>query len=143
MFTVNTSVWIDRSIEDVFDYVADLNRNHEWQADTIRSEYVSDGPIGVGSRAVTASKVMGREMEADLEVTAYNRPYEMCFATGSGPISFAGCNALEEQDGGTLISITAEIEAAGFFKVAEGVMKGQIQGNVERDMNNLKQVLEG
>lgn len=143
MFNVNASVWIDRSVEDVFAFTADFENSMTWQADVTRSEQTSDGPVGVGTTGVFGQKVMGREIENDVEVTAYDPPYEMCFNTLSGPVSFTGCQICEEQDGGTLFTITIDAEGAGFFKVAEGLLKGQVQSSIERDLGILKEVMEG
>ena len=102
-----------------------------------------DGTEGVGSTAVMTQKVMGREVENQMEVTAYEPPYQLCFATTSGPISFEGCQTCEEDEGGTLFSLAIDGEVGGFFKVAEGMVQRQVQSSFERDLANLKAILEG
>ena len=97
----------------------------------------------VGSTGIFVQKFMGREMSNDVEVTSYNRPYEACMASTSGPIQFTGCQYYEEQEGGTLMTFSAEAEVGGFFKVAEGMVKNQFESQFEGDLATLKQVMEG
>jgi len=114
-----------------------------WQMDVTHSEKTSGGPLGVGTTGVFAQKVMGREISNTVEVTAYDPPYQMCFSTTSGPVSFEGCQVCEEYEGGTLFTLDMTGEAGGFFKVAEGMLQKQVQSSFERDLNMLKQVMEG
>lgn len=143
MFTVQMSSFINRSVEDVFAYATDFSKSQEWQADVIRSEMTSPGPVGVGSTGVFVQKFMGRELANEMEVTAYEPPNRICFKTTSGPVSFEGCQTFEAQDGGTLFTFDITAEGAGFFKVAEGVVKKQLESTFERDLATLKEVMGG
>lgn len=41
---------IDRSPEDVFDYLVDLRHELEWNPDTQSMEKITEGSIGVGTK---------------------------------------------------------------------------------------------
>ncbi len=143
MISAAASVFVERPIEEVFAYIAEMGNTQQWQADVTRAEVTSNGPLGVGSTGIFAQKVMGREISNEFEITAYDPPYQLCFKTIAGPVSFEGCQTCEEQNGGTLVTMHMNGEAGGFFKVAEGMLQGQVQKSFERDLNMLKQVLEG
>jgi hypothetical protein len=143
MISATSSVFINRPVEEVFEFTAAFENSHLWQGDLIRSEQTSDGPLGVGATGIFAQKFMGREMENTVEVTVYDPPYQMCFRSTSGPIAFEGCQTCESVDGGTQFTVAIEGEAGGFFKVAEGMVQKQLASSLERDNNNLKAVLEG
>ena len=143
MISFTKQIWINRSIEDVFDFSTAFENNHLWTSGLVRSEQTSDGPLGVGTTGIFVQKFMGREMENDVEVTAYDRPYQACMSSTSGPISFAGCQSYEEQEGGTLFTFSVEAEAGGFFKVAEGMVRKQMETQFEGDLVTLKTIMEG
>jgi hypothetical protein len=143
VITASASVFINRSPEDIFEFASDFESSHLWQEDVIRSEQTSEGPVGVGSTGVFGQKLLGREVENEMEVTAYEPPTRLCFRTTSGPISFEGCQICEAQDGGTLFTLEIEGEVGGFFKLAEGMVQKQVVSSFERDLNNLKSVMEG
>lgn len=143
MVTASSSVWVDRSPEDLFAYCAVFENATTWQEDVIRSEQTSDGEPGLGSTGIYAQKLLGREVENHVEIAAYDPPASICWQTTSGPISFYGCQTFEEQEGGTLVTMSAEIEGAGFFKVAEGMLKNQAQSGFDRDLANFKALMEG
>jgi hypothetical protein len=135
------SVFVARPIGEVFDYMTDLSKAHEWGDDVVRAE--AHGDPAVGMTGVYVQKFMGREVENEVEVTAYNPPYELCYRTTAGPVSFEGCQRCEEQDGGTLVSQSVNAEVGGFFKVAEGMVANQLESSMQKDFDNLKAILEG
>ena len=51
MAPIVESVKVARTPEEVFDYVADLSRHVEWQAQIVDVRVDTDGPTRVGSRA--------------------------------------------------------------------------------------------
>lgn len=141
MISKEVSVFVARPIGEVFDYLTDLSKAHEWGDDVVRAE--AHGDPAVGTTGVYVQKFMGREVENEVEVTAYNPPYELCYRSTSGPVSFQGCQRCAEQDGGTLLSQTISAEAGGFFKVAEGMVGNQLESSMQKDFENLKAILEG
>jgi uncharacterized protein YndB with AHSA1/START domain len=143
MISAAASVFINRPIEDVFEFTTAMENVQKWQADVTHAEFTSNGLVGVGTTGILAQKVMGREISSGFEVTVYEPPYQLCFRTTAGPVSVEGCQTCEEQDSGTLFTMTMSGEAGGFFKVAEGMLQGQVQKSFERDLNMLKQVMEG
>ena len=140
MIEISKSIFISRAAEDIFAYVTDPNHTHEWQEDTISAS--TDGELSVGVTGSYTQRLMGREVESATECIAYDPPYRIGWQTIGGPIKFHATYDLEPQDGGTLVVQNIEAEAGGFFKVAEGVVAKQAAGGAERDLNNLKAIME-
>ena len=141
MISTEVSVFINRPVQEVYDFASDFAKTQEWQQDVIRSEM--NGPLAIGTTGVFVQKFMGREIENDVEITGVDPPYELCFKSTSGPISFEGCQRTVEQDDGTLASFVVEAEVGGFFKVAEGLVAKQLESTLQRDLENLKAIMEG
>jgi carbon monoxide dehydrogenase subunit G len=143
MISVEQSIFINRSPEDVLAFVSDPTNITSWQVDAVSAESTSEGPPGVGSTMRLMQKVMGRDVANDIEVTVWEPPHRMCFQSTSGPIQFTGCQSCEESDGGTHFTWSMEGEVGGFFKVAEGMVAKQLEKSVGENLNRLKSILEG
>ena len=66
-FTVNT--FINRPPHEVFDYVTNPANASKWQSSNLSSKWTSEGPVGVGSTVRSVSRMLGRDMEMDMEIT--------------------------------------------------------------------------
>lgn len=74
MARVAGSIVIGRSIEQVFDAVADQTNEPRYNLAMTASRRVTDGPIGVGTHFLATILIRGRPMEVDIEVTRFERP---------------------------------------------------------------------
>lgn len=142
MISLQKSMFVDRPVEDVFAFVTDPANDPQWRNNVEISEITSEGPLGVGSTIRYISKFLGRELDFTAEVTVYEPPRQICFTSAAGPLAFDVRNTTEEQDGGTLISFTGEMEVGGFFSMAEGMVAKQFEGQVDEEWDRLKALLE-
>jgi carbon monoxide dehydrogenase subunit G len=142
MFSVDKSVHIDKPAADVFSFVSDFANDAKWQSGVVRSEQTSAGPLGKGTTGQTVQKFMGREMKSDLLVTTFDPPKRFGAKTTSGPVQFEVMCTLEEMGGGTHMTVHMEGEPGGFFKVAEGMVKNELNKSLDTDLAKLKQMLE-
>jgi carbon monoxide dehydrogenase subunit G len=133
---------INRSQQDIFDYVSNPANDVKWQGSAKSSEWVSEAPYGVGSQVHAVNRFMGRDIDSMLEITAWDPPGAYGQKSISGPIPFEINMQLEAQDEGTRLTIRGNAEAGGFFKLAEGLVGKQLQKQIEKDFETLKQVLE-
>jgi carbon monoxide dehydrogenase subunit G len=142
MFEFEESVFIQRSPQEVFDVITDPAKSVQWQSSTESGEWTSEAPFGVGSTWKTKIKFMGREIEAELQVTSWESPNLIGFKTLNGPIPMEATNELQPQDNGTLLTVKGQIEFGGFLKVAEGMAGKQAVKQMENDNNTLKLLME-
>src|SRR2546430_7201550 len=71
MIKVEKSIVIDRSQEDVFEYVSAHTNAPRWQRGLLEVRRATEGTIGVGTRHTLVRMFMGRRMEASNEFTQY------------------------------------------------------------------------
>jgi Polyketide cyclase / dehydrase and lipid transport. len=81
---------VRRSVEEVFDFVGThYFENHpRWEREVIEVRRLTDGPVGVGDRAVMVRQEYGRRSEAPLEVTAFEPPRTIAFRHVDSPMLF-------------------------------------------------------
>lgn len=142
MYTIESSVYINRPPQEVFDYLADPTNQPEWQDGVESAEWTSEGPPGVGATMKTVTKFLGRKIEAELEITSWDPPRQMGFKALNGPIPFENTTILKAQGDGTLVTQHAEGEFGGFFKLAEGMVGKQAEKTFDTSHAALKLLLE-
>jgi carbon monoxide dehydrogenase subunit G len=143
MFEFEKTILINRSPEEVFEFLTNPANEPKWRDSSISGEWTSDGPIGVGSTQHTVSKVLGREMETTSEVTVWDPPNEYGWKSVGGQMPFEATQKFESKEGGTQLTFSGQAEVGGFFKLAEGLVGKQLEKMMDKDMNGLKVYIEG
>ena len=139
MQRVERSARIGASPEEVFTYLADLDRLAEWQTGVVSAELTSDGEIGVGSTALVTRQLMGQSIAAPLTVTEYEPPRRM--AIGS---EVSGVKALAELDlapadgGATDLSFSMEIRGSMLTAFMEPMIAGAAGGDIDASLERVK-----
>lgn len=141
MITIDFTVEIDRPAAEVFERLTDLGRLPDWQASAVSAE--ADGPLAEGMRIRERRKVMGREIDNELEVVAYDPPRQLTLQARKGPVPFSVDHRLAESDGGgTVVHVVAEAKTATFMKVAEPMLARQAEHELRGDFERLRDLLE-
>ena len=142
MITFEKSIFINRPQQEVFDFLTDPTNDSKWRDSAVSSEWVTEEPVGVGSKLRSVDKFLGRNLESTAEITTWDPPSTYGQKTLSGPVPFAFTISLEAQGGGTRLTMNVQAEFGGFFKMAEGLVGKQLEKQIETDFNGLKRVLE-
>lgn len=142
MATFTVTTFINRPVQEVFDFMTNPANFAQWQSGTKSAIWASEGPVGVGSIFNSIGEMMGREMKMDLEITQWSPPTVWGIKGQTGPMKFGAISKFELKDGGTQVTQTFEGEVGGLFSLAEGLAIKQLQKQVENDGNTLKKLLE-
>lgn len=142
MYKFESSVYIQRPQQEVFDYYTNPSNQPKWQSGVESAEWTSEAPHGAGSTMKTVTNFLGRKIEAELEITTWDPPREMGFKALGGPIPFENTTILEAQGDGTLVTHRVQGEFGGFFKLAEGLVGKQAERTFEASNAALKLLLE-
>ncbi len=142
MVTFEKSYFISRPQQEVFDFVTNPANDVQWRGSAISAEWTSPGPVGVGSTQRSVDKFLGRKIETESEVTAWDPPSQYAWKAASGPVPFEITIRFDPREGGTQVSMNGQAEMAGFFKLAEGLAGKQLEKQIDTDFNALKQLLE-
>jgi carbon monoxide dehydrogenase subunit G len=137
---VEHSVQISRSPEDVFVRLSDVERLPEWQTSAL--EVHADGPIAQGSRIFEKRRLMGREMDNELEVVAFDPPRRLTLRSLGGPVKLTIDHELAAVDGGTRLTIVASGKPGGVMKLAGPMIERTAREEIRGDFARLKELLE-
>jgi uncharacterized membrane protein len=139
---IERNVVIDRPIGELFEFVHDPTNDAKWQTTVTESHVLTEGPLRVGSQIREVRRFLGVRVELGFELTEYEPPTRSSVKSISGPFPFSGSYVLEPLDGATRFTVTGDIEAHGFFKLAEPVFARMAGRELETNLGHLKDLLE-
>jgi len=84
--TAHLGIYIERSAQDVFDFVMDLGRTPEWRPRMSGAEWVTPGPPGVGSKFRVSAKALLYTFKFELEITEWDPPHYFAYVGKQGPV---------------------------------------------------------
>ena len=142
MINVDFSALVDKPIKDVFTFVANPNNMSKWNAAVVSLEQISPGAVGVGTKFKSVGEIMGRRIEGEMQITAYEPDAKCAFQVQAGPMKVDLTMSFKTVGTGTKISLNAQGNPGGIFKLAEGVMAGQVKSMMEGNLARLKSALE-
>ncbi len=142
MAKVEASKVINRPIEEVFTFAANIENNPKWQDRVLEARVTSEGPISTGSTFRYVEKLLNRIVDTTGEITEYNPNRNYFFKSISGPFKLNGGFTFESVNGGTKVALKIEAKIGGFFKLAEPIVVKRVQKQLEADLAKLKDILE-
>jgi hypothetical protein len=137
-----TPLRVKRSPEEVFAYVADVNRHDEWSSAVQESRLEGFGPVAKGSRYYQKFKILGRTVEGQAVIEDYEPGRRVAFRSLTGPMPYGWDVVVEPADGGTVLTSHGEMDAAGLLKLAAPAMRSAFKRQAEHDFRALKTILE-
>lgn len=145
MSRIVESVDINRRPEDVFAYVDDLSRHHEWDDQIVSTSVETDGPTRVGTRATDTRKVPMGKQEIAYEITEHDAPRRAAFRGVRGPVRANGVMTVEPLDDGARSRVTIDLELEGHGlvgKLLAPIANRDARKNVPKSQAKLKEQLE-
>lgn len=142
MINFELSTLVDRPIQDVFNFLSNPLNLPKWQGMIASIEQATPGPNTVGSKYNVHAEVLGRHIDGLMEITAYEPPTKFGFTNQAGPMQVTVTVTLKPVGTGAKITLNAQGNPEGLFKLAEGPLTHQIKSQMETNLAKLKSVLE-
>ena len=142
MINLDLGTLIDRPVSEVFAFVANPANMAKWNSAVVSLEQLTPGQVGVGTKFKSTGEMMGRRIEGEMQVTSYEPDTAYGFQVNAGPMQVNVNLTFKTVGTGTKISLNAQGNPAGFFKLAEGVMAGRVKSMMEENLARLKSQLE-
>jgi uncharacterized membrane protein len=140
MPSAQNSVVINRPRSEVFAFVADHENDPKWRPGVADIKRAS----GEGQGAIYTQGIkgpMGKRIDADFEVTAYQPDTLLAFRTLAGPVRPEGSFRFEDADGGTRVTFSLNADLTGGKKLMAPMVGKSMRSEVAA-LDNLKRVLE-
>jgi hypothetical protein len=107
-----------------------------------RVHRTDDGLVWITPHGRAYPVPLGRELDNELEVTAYDPPRRFALEGRSGPVPLSIDHELIENDGKTVLRVHAQAEPGALYKLAEPMIKRTAEQELRTDFERLKGRLE-
>jgi carbon monoxide dehydrogenase subunit G len=142
MINLDLSTLIDKPVKEVFAFVTNPNNMSKWNSAVVSLEQITPGAVGMGTKFKNVGEMMGRRIEGEMQVVAFEPDSKYGFQMNAGPMQVNVTLSFKTVGTGTKLSLNAQGNPAGVFKLAEGVMQGRVKAMMEENLARLKSVLE-
>jgi uncharacterized protein YndB with AHSA1/START domain len=145
MAPIISTIEIARPVEEVFFYVIDPSRMHEWQQGMTSGGHMDGTPVHVGSHCTTVRKIGGAQRQVVTEITDYDPPRHWADHGIDGPIRAVvsvDVEALADHTG-SRVTIAVDFEGHGIGKLLVPlVVRRSARREMPTNMQRLKRQLE-
>jgi uncharacterized membrane protein len=135
------TIHIQRPPEEVFTYMSNIEHEVQWR-NLVDVNVTSGLPLRQGSTYRYVANMMGRQLQTEGEITGFELNQGWSFKSTSGPIPLEGGVAVESADGGTKVTLGGEVKLGSLLKLVEPILRGMMQRQLTRELQNLKKLLE-
>jgi len=140
---VLTEIEIARPREEVAAYAADPDNAMSWYQNIKRVDWETPRPLGVGSRVAFVAEFLGRTLAYTYEIRELVPGERLVMSTAQGPFPMETTYTWDDAgDGGTRMTLRNRGEPSGFKRVGAPLMARAMRRSNEKDLRDLKRILE-
>ena len=136
------SIVINRPVEEIFGFLANLENDIKWRSEWVETKNTSGGTLGVGATFCLTGEFLGRRVPTIYEVVEYEPNRSAAWKTVSGPLPLKFQRTFERGEGGTRFTIKYEAEVRGLFKLLMSFLAGTVKRQHEGDLRKVKELME-
>ena len=141
MITFQTSIDIERPIEEVFAYVSDPGNLPSWNS-AVRDVRATRGAKGIGSTYEMRRQLPTGSVTNQLEIVACEQPLEFAIRTTAGPTPFLYRYRFAAENDKTILELDGHVELDGIAKVMPQLARNAVKRGVDDNLATLKLLLE-
>ncbi len=139
------SIVINKTVEEVFSYMDDIEREHEWQP-YLRGwrQSPDQNQNGVGTVRRYDNQYMGRSFTNEYRIVEYERNKKVMYeSTPEAAVQARGGTLWEPSNGGTKVTFIFKPQLGDFWGfVPRPIVRRIYMRTLKNNMQRLKQVLE-
>ena len=141
-YSVTETIHIERSPEEVFDFIADPGNDREWCVLVPESRFTGDTATGLGSYDFVQLLPMGRRVPGWGAILELNRPTGLRSRSGFERTVIESAFELMPEAGGTRIKHTNDARWHGWQRFMHPMLRRATRKNVTDQLASLKALLE-
>ena len=143
MASIHRTIVINRSVDEVFAYFADVANDPQWRGAGVKEISIS-GAMGQGAHIhqKLAAGPLGSAVTADMDVVVYEPPTALAFQVTTGPLRPRVEFAFAPSATGTEVTFAIDAPLTGFKKAVMGKMAAKNMAAEADALDNAKRILE-
>jgi carbon monoxide dehydrogenase subunit G len=139
MFKIEQDVEINRPPDAVFDFIADVRNEPDWNPVIKSATLVSSQPIGTGTRFDVVRKGSGLSR---MTVTTFERPSDLVIQSTFRGGEYTYTAHLEPKDSGTHLHERVEMNLKGPMKLLASMIQKRLAREVPETAERMKRAVE-
>jgi uncharacterized protein YndB with AHSA1/START domain len=139
---IEGEVVIERPVDEVFDTVADEGNEPRYNPDMLRTEKVTDGPIGEGTRFRSLHRGIRRPVGLSTEITTYERPTRLAIASTMDWADVQGTLTFDRVLAGTRMRWSWDVRPKGAYRLLTPLLPRLTRREEDAVWAGLKRLLE-
>lgn len=144
MIDVSAQIDINCSRDKVAEYSANPDNAPKWYVNIKGAKWRTPRPLKVGSQIIFKAKFLGKSLVYIYEISEYAAEQKMVMKTIMGPFPMETIYTWKSIDGNiTRMSLQNKGNPSGFSKILTPLFKFAIKKANNRDLQRLKQIIEG
>jgi hypothetical protein len=136
--TIETSLPID----ETFAFVADFANCSQWDPNTVTSERVDAGPVGVGARYRLGVRQRGTVVPMEYQVSTWEPGRRVVLAGAGSNVRATDEIRFESIPTGTRVDYTADIGLTGWMRLVEPFAGGALEKIAKDAVAGMQRALE-
>jgi hypothetical protein len=141
---VSTQIDINRARLEVAAYAGDPERAPDWYVNIENIEWKTSPPARVGTRVAFVAKFLGRRLSYTYEIVELVPGERIVMRTSEGPFPMETSYTWQDASGGgTRMTLRNRGNPVGFSKFVAPFMALAMRRANQKDLANLKAILEG
>jgi uncharacterized protein YndB with AHSA1/START domain len=141
VITFETSVRVERPVEEVFAFVSNPLLLPRWNSAIEAVNCTSGTASAVGSTYSMRRELPSGQVENELEVLVSERPSEFAIRTTSGPTPFLYRYRFASDGGGAVVRLEARVELSGVAGMLGPLAARAVRRGVDANFAALKRTL--
>lgn len=140
----SVTILISRPPDEVFAFMDDVGREHEWQPNLRSATKEPPGPTAIGTLKRYTSDFMGRSVDNCYEVTELEPGRRVVYrTTKDSSLNAVNETTCEPAEGGTRITMRIEARPKGILRlIPRAVLEETARMEVHAALERLKGILE-
>jgi hypothetical protein len=134
----NAASDIDRRPDEVFDLMADVRNETEWNSQVTRAELTSGLPIALDSHFLTVNR--GQEYTAT--ITEYDKPHHLVFDVAGTPMHITATFDFRASGEGTHLDAEFDMQPQGVMKLMLPLMAPMVRRDFPKQLASFKSFCE-
>jgi uncharacterized protein YndB with AHSA1/START domain len=143
MATLETTITINRPVEDVFTVLTTPEDTPKWSSSAVEEHLTSVGPVGLGStRSAVVKSFGGRTMTNETVVTEFETNRRVAMRSTAAQVPFQATWSFTALPGATRVEWTWRFELSGVLRLFGPPFAVFFKRSFERDLSRLKRMME-
>ena len=142
MIKTEQSMIVNRPVEEVWEYLSNVENMPKWDKGVLEARLTSEGPVGVGSTVQIVRQFLGRRRIVNLRVSEYVPNRILAIQGSLGQITAQTGFTFEAVEGRTRLTQTSEIEISGWRELIVTILMPMLERDGRQDFTNIKRIME-